>query len=399
MDPRDEALLHDLLDDRLDAASTAAVRARLEAEPELRESWEELGRIRDLVRGPAVHRAPPDFLTQVRTRIARTAEADGLPAASTAGSGAASSTHAPRGVRLALPHRLALVASGLAALLLVALGVRWMVPAAAPAPEDLLLVESARAPGRTEAPGDLREAAAPEDADDDTAGVPGVRAPADPAAPRPAPGPARTSARGSPVAAPSAPRPPAAGFAPGDQVPPNLRSPMDGAEDLGRLPAAPRRAREEKAAGGGPRGPDTPPAPVAVTWVLEAEDLASGHARLALLVGGIQVGHWGEEAKSALAPLRAVRTDDEVLGSVLLHLSADEAASLCETAADGKPADGSGSDRDEGDEAAEAPPAPGEPAAGERYPAAPAGKARKDDATRVGDTHVRILLVRAAARR
>ncbi|MBL8898029.1 MAG: hypothetical protein JNM84_10400 [Planctomycetes bacterium] len=50
IDPLDLEALHDLLDERLDAAASMALRARLEREPVLRAAWRELCELRELLR-------------------------------------------------------------------------------------------------------------------------------------------------------------------------------------------------------------------------------------------------------------------------------------------------------------------------------------------------------------
>jgi hypothetical protein len=76
LSPNDEALLNDLLDDRLGAAEEAALTARMEREPALRDAWDELVRARELVRDVPDPVPPSDFTARVRARLAATPAAD-----------------------------------------------------------------------------------------------------------------------------------------------------------------------------------------------------------------------------------------------------------------------------------------------------------------------------------
>lgn len=69
LNPTDDALLNDLLDERLAPADEAAVAARLEREPALREAWDELVRARELVREAPEPLPPADFVARVRARL------------------------------------------------------------------------------------------------------------------------------------------------------------------------------------------------------------------------------------------------------------------------------------------------------------------------------------------
>ena len=258
---------------------------------------------------------------------------------------------APAGRRLVFPRRLAVAASGLAALFLVALGVRWMVAGDAPIPGSPRVLESARAPEHLET-GDLVREGLPAGgaaADGVVAGereraggvlpqpvtTPDARAPAAVAAPGTAPA-AAPSAPAGPTAGP-VPPPPAtgpapargAGFQPGDQVPPRLRTPTDDRADRDELERAAgdrRGAREEKSAATARTG-----APALPTWTLEADDLASGRARLALLVGGLDAPSLAGDGLR----LGAAGPDDLVLGSVVLCLPAARFAALAPAGSDG----------------------------------------------------------------
>ncbi len=69
MNPQDESLLNDLLDGCIDDGEAVQLRRRIHDEPVLRETWDELRRIRALLRADDGLRAPPDFLAGVQARI------------------------------------------------------------------------------------------------------------------------------------------------------------------------------------------------------------------------------------------------------------------------------------------------------------------------------------------
>ena len=119
--PPDELLddlLNDLLDGRLDSADEAALRVRIEAEPAVREAWDELCRVRDWVCEHAAWteaiEPPPELAAAVRARTtAAPPERSAAPA-----------SHAARPAGRLL--RMLTVAYAAAALLVVGLTVRWV---------------------------------------------------------------------------------------------------------------------------------------------------------------------------------------------------------------------------------------------------------------------------------
>ncbi len=130
---RDDARLQDLLDGRLDDDAADALRARLAAEPALRESWDELRGIQALVRGYGPAGAdldlPDDFLARVKTRIgaaAPTASGD----AAVSGDAAAGEADGPGAAPKRRPRRMLQVLTvgyAAAALLVVGFTVRYVL--------------------------------------------------------------------------------------------------------------------------------------------------------------------------------------------------------------------------------------------------------------------------------
>lgn len=92
MNEHDELLLGDLLDGRLTEGETVALRRRLKEDATLAEAWNEMRRVRALLRADDGLRAPSDFVDRVRRRIG--AETAGAPA------GAADEGRARPGLRL-----------------------------------------------------------------------------------------------------------------------------------------------------------------------------------------------------------------------------------------------------------------------------------------------------------
>ncbi|MBK9388195.1 MAG: hypothetical protein IPN34_25530 [Planctomycetes bacterium] len=92
IDPLELEALHDLLDERLDAAASAALRARLEREPALRAAWRELRELRELLREewsdetptPLDPRALADRVLERARELAPAAPASAPPIAPTA---------------------------------------------------------------------------------------------------------------------------------------------------------------------------------------------------------------------------------------------------------------------------------------------------------------------------
>ena len=79
MNASDETRLNDLLDGLLDDAETRVLRERLAHEPELDHAWQEMRRLRHLLRQDDGLRAPADFGLQVRERIRTPATGTGRP--------------------------------------------------------------------------------------------------------------------------------------------------------------------------------------------------------------------------------------------------------------------------------------------------------------------------------
>ena len=132
----DDALLNDLLDERLTPAEEAALSARLEREPALREAWDDLVRAREVVLSGSDPEPPADFVARVRVRIDASGEdaepleddetpvpgeldgaTESAPDTATSATGASLPHALPRGWR-----RLMLVAYAAAAALVLGIG-------------------------------------------------------------------------------------------------------------------------------------------------------------------------------------------------------------------------------------------------------------------------------------
>jgi hypothetical protein len=253
IDPRDDALLNDLLDGRLAPAEAEALRLRIAHDPELRAAWDAAVRLRELLRTAPSPDVPDDFLERVHARIERGEESDPLLDGATAAATPREAlpptlreTATPPASRPRLRLVPFLVAA--AAVLVVAAGIRLAtVGTEAPLTAE---TESARArdslDGRR---GDLdadaerlrteRGEASDARVSRDEGGAPargsvaGKAFAGKPAAEHDLPSPASGAAGGT--AAPASPPPPpeaapkpADGFAgPGGAAPPDLREPGD----------------------------------------------------------------------------------------------------------------------------------------------------------------------------
>ncbi|MDJ0521421.1 MAG: hypothetical protein QNJ90_05030 [Planctomycetota bacterium] len=294
-DPSDDARLQDLLDGRLDEAEASALRTRIEAEPALREAWEELRGIQALVRdygaGSADLDEPADFLAGVRTRIRETASSTSAPEAD---------TPQPRR-RPGRMARMLTTAYAVAALLIVGFTVRYVLhdrpttgdetrtaqepvdrtpPPETSLEDDQLVKKDAPFEGAGPAGGikDHGERMESEDADDAGRLAAKVRQPS----PSPAPEPAPARARGGKPAGPFA--------APGGAVPRGLRTPSDTKQPppAARDDAGPAEERKQ------PEPVQAPPTRLArllevqasgdPVFVLEVADAAEGRRVLATLL-------------------------------------------------------------------------------------------------------------------
>jgi negative regulator of sigma E activity len=301
VDPRDESLLQDLLDGRLPADEAALVRARLAGEQELREAFDELGRVGDLVRELPTPALPADFLDRVRQGVLAAAGAgarDGEVGAEDFGHPLADAppVRAAPSPWFGLPRALAMAAT-----VALAFGIGWLV--LEPPRESAL--ETARVPsgpaGAVEQAGAGRSSDAAAPAPPETSAEIGrevvleresevalerLRGLGERRA-----GPADATAVPPPAAAPRSPAPPSGGA-----PPPPARTGV----------AAPAGAGRPATALGVPEGAAGTPAPPGAVYLIEAADAAEGRALLSTLVAGLRapVGRTRVHASDDAAPPR-----------------------------------------------------------------------------------------------
>ena len=288
MNEHDEALLSDLLDGRLPEHEARALRERFGADPELDAAWEELQRIRGLLRRPDEVRAPADFLEKVRERVA----SERIAATDTEAAWAARARDGnPTGHRLAL---LALPLSAAAALL-IGLVVADRLESRPP-----VALESAGPPVESaSAPDDLPGEAQDTWADGRAAeGVAAGEAPAPAPAPLPPP-------RGVVPGGGAAP------LGPGDAVPAGLRRPTD--EVRPRAPAPDAAAAR--------------PAAPRLVFALATPTREGGTTSLARLLEGRLEASGPDAWRIVGAPAERSETDARPMAAeapmVLVHLATE----------------------------------------------------------------------------